>query len=111
MIKLLVAAAIIRWTNNVVVADIAVYPYASFGIGTKVDESEYWHTNDEGSRLKRVDFGNRDTALFEFGVETDYNITIGIKHDSQYSSGWPFNNDAEYYKTEIFIRYTVGGRK
>lgn len=89
-------------------ADFAVYPYAAIGVGYKIQEPSYVMRDDD--RIS-VSFGGTDTALFEAGFETDYNITFGIKHDSQYSTGWPFNSDPEYYKTEVFIRYKIGGRK
>lgn len=84
-----------------------VYPYMSIGIGYKIQEPSY--VEYEGERLD-MNFGGHDTALIEVGLETDYDITFGLKHDSQWSTGFPFNDDPEYYKTEIFVRYKIGGK-
>lgn len=89
------------------------YPYASVALGYKLDEAEYsydvkvdgWHED-----TYKADFGGNDTAIFEAGIETNYNISFGLKHDSQWSTGKPFNDKDEYHKTEIFIRYKIGGR-
>ena len=84
------------------------YPYLSVGVGYKVQEPAY--VEYDGKRLD-MDFGGTDTALLEIGFETDYSVTFGLKHDSQWSTGWPFNDTAEYYKTELFIRYKIGGKQ
>ena len=84
------------------------YPYMSIGVGYKLQEPSY--VEYEGERLD-MDFGGSDTALVEIGFETDYDVTFGLKHDSQWSTGWPANSDPEYYKTEVFIRYKIGGKQ
>jgi len=88
-------------------AALLFYPYAAVGVGYKIQEPGY--VEYSGRKLP-VDFGDNDTALLEVGFETNYPISFGLKHDSQWSSGAPFNDNAEYHKTEIFIRYKIGGK-
>ena len=46
------------------------------------------------------------TARFELGMECVWeNVTCGISHHSQFLSGFPFNNNMEYQKTEVFVDY------
>jgi hypothetical protein len=90
-----------------------VYPYASFAIGYKIDEAKYsYDVNVFGSNVYtyRPGLGGKDTAVIEVGLDTDYRVSFGMKHDSQLSTGAPFNDSDEYHKTEIFIRYKIGGR-
>jgi len=77
--------------------------YASIGAGLKFQEPDY--VEIEGDR-ETVDFGSADSALIELGIRHD-SLQFGLKHDSQWTTGWPLNDKPEYYKTEIFIRYTV----
>ena len=81
-------------------------PYAKVGVGYKLEEQKlHWCNNNKGCRE-----GNKPlSARFEVGFEID-NISYGISHDSQYGQGAPFNNDEEYFKTEIFIDYKWGGK-
>lgn len=85
-----------------------VYPYAAVGIGYKIDEPN--SVNYNGEELD-MDFGSNDTALMEAGFEIDGGYSFGIKHDSQWSTGWPVNDKEEYRKTEVFVRYKFGGIK
>ena len=82
-----------------------LYPYAEIGIGYKIAEPNY--VTYAGERLD-IDFGGNDSALFEVGLEAK-SYSFGLAHDSQYSTGWPFNDRDEYHKTEIFIKYKIGG--
>lgn len=88
------------------------YPYASIGVGYKFHEAQYQYSFIVGSREYGLilETGGNDSALFEAGIEYGRSISFGIKHDSQYSTGWPFNDKNEYHKTEVFIRYKLGGR-
>lgn len=81
-------------------------PYAAIGIGYKFSEPKSVVYN---GRHLDVDFGGKDSALFEVGYEWSKGLSLGLKHDSQYSTGWPFNDRPEYRKTEVFIRYKIGG--
>ena len=72
--------------------------YMKVGTGYKFNEAEV-----------RWDGGATNTPLsvrFELG-STYENFTYGYSHHSQVSSGFPFNNDKEYFKDEIFIDYTI----
>lgn len=82
------------------------YPYIRLGIGYKFQEPDHVIYNNE--KLS-VSFGGKDSALIEAGFERG-NFSIGIKHDSQWSTGWPINNREEYYKTEAFLSYKWGGK-
>lgn len=82
------------------------YPFAQVGIGYKIDEPDYVMY---GAEKFPVSFGSSDTALFEVGFESGP-VQFGIKHDSQWLTGRPFNNQPEYHKTELFIRYKFGGQ-
>ena len=84
-----------------------LYPYGIVALGYKIQQPDYVVYN--GEKLD-IDFGNKDTAVFEIGFETNYPISFGIKHDSQWSNGWPANEDPEYYKTEVFVKYKIGGK-
>ena len=82
------------------------YPYADIKVGYKIEEPDYVVYN--GEKLN-VSFGAKETSVLELGFEKD-NFSFGVKHDSQWFSGSPFNEDEEYYKTEIFIGYKIGGQ-
>jgi len=85
---------------------VEVYPYIAIGAGYKIHEPNYAKVDGE---VIRVSFGGKDTALLEAGFEYKNSISFGIKHDSQWSTGWPINDEYEYHKTELFIRYKIGG--
>ena len=94
-----------------------LYPYAEVGIGYKLDEPDYAYVDmvhpDDGKpyRYKVGMYGSaKDTALFEAGFETNVNVSFGLKHDSHWSTGWPVDKQGEYYKTEIFVKYKIGGK-
>ncbi len=70
--------------------------YVTVGIGYKLEETSL--TFKDGNMSSPV------SARLEMGIK-DGNITYGISHHSQWFTGFPFNNDMEYGKTEIFIDY------
>lgn len=85
------------------------YPYVAVGVGYKIQEPDrlYYFEGQDLEPLHLTD----DSALIEAGAEYGRAWSIGLKHDSQWSTGWPFNGkNEEYSKTEIFIRYKLGGR-
>jgi len=104
---LLLNLFIVAVTFSFSVDSAELYPYASVGVGYKIHEPTYVEYN--GEKLD-VNFGGEDTALMEAGFEYGRHVSFGLKHDSQWSTGWPFNDTNEYHKTEIFIRYKIGGR-
>lgn len=73
-------------------------PYVKVGVGYKVAETNLFH---KGERVN-----DPISARMELGMETE-TITYGISHHSQYFSGFPFNNDHEYSKTELFVDYKI----
>lgn len=70
--------------------------YLKVGAGYKFSETEINYY--DGSRNHPI------SARFELGVEKG-NLTYGISHDSQWFQGFPFNNNMEYGKSEIFVDY------
>ena len=68
-------------------------PYARVGIGYKIQDVDVHDLANDPV-----------TARIEAGFERG-NLTYGISHHSQYFTGWPFNDDKEYLKTEFFIDY------
>ena len=83
-----------------------LYPYLEIGIGYKFQEPDSVIVNNLHYDMN---FGGRDSAIIEAGFEWE-KFSFGIKHDSQWSTGWPFNDKDEYYKTEIFLKYKIGGK-
>lgn len=75
--------------------------YLKVGAGYKVHETvEYYYHGNKVSHSKPV------TARIEVGSVCGENLTCGVSHHSQWFTGFPFNNDREYSKTEIFFDYT-----
>lgn len=70
--------------------------YFKSGVGYKVDELTIYNVD--------TPINVKDTALFEIGVR-DENLSYGFRHVSNWSTGWPLDNDSEYYKDEFFIEY------
>jgi hypothetical protein len=105
--KLLIIICLLFGSISVQSAEIfGFFPYARIGSGIKIQEPDYVVLNN---RKYDMDFGGNDSALLEFGLENGQ-WSFGIKHDSQWSSGWPFNSSEEYYKTELFIAVKFGGK-
>lgn len=80
--------------------------YFKVGAGYKLDEKTEFIIIDRKTN-QRVNFYStpaKDSARFELAVECT-NLTYGIAHHSQWSTGWPFNKVGEPYKTEIFVDY------
>lgn len=74
-------------------------PYVTVGAGYKVDEKNFINLTTNERVNEPI------SARIEVGVEAGA-IKYGVSHHSQWFSGFPFNNDSEYFKTEIFIDYT-----
>jgi len=77
--------------------------YATVGTGYKFDESTKFN---DGERIYYFDSVSKYSARIEIGIVCDENLRFGVSHHSQWSNGFPFNDAAEPYKTEIFIDYT-----
>jgi len=77
--------------------------YFKVGTGYKFDEQTKIRLDRDNSRVYEI-ANSPYSARFETGVECG-NLTYGLSHHSQWSTGAPFNKTGEYYKTEIFIDY------
>lgn len=72
--------------------------YAKVGLGYKFNESEVrW---DGGATNKPI------SARIEIGTKYK-NFTFGYSHHSNLQTGFPFNDDREYFKDEFFIDYEI----
>ena len=81
--------------------------YATVGTGYKFDETELIYTSEWGVET----IGNNPySARFELGIDYDlpknFTLQLGVSHDSQWSTGYPFNKKGEYGKTEVFADLT-----
>ncbi len=69
--------------------------FVKVGAGYKVDQQQAF----EASPLSaRIDAGF-DNVLVD-------GLSMGVSHHSQWMTGFPFNEDKEVFKTEVFIDYT-----
>ena len=79
-------------------------PYIKVGAGYKFQETVIMFANDNGIKT------NGDSpvsARIELGATCLLpEITCGVTHRSQWSTGAPFNNNNEYSVTEAFVDYT-----
>jgi hypothetical protein len=73
--------------------------YFKVGAGYKLNELKMSDEIDGTTNINVT-----DTATFELGIKNE-NLTYGIRHVSNYSRGWPFDNGIEYRKDELFIEY------
>jgi len=77
--------------------------YIKLGAGYKFTESDIKWRDGSGT--------NPISARIEVYKENG-NVSYGISHHSQWFTGFPFNNNLEYSKTEVFVDYkfTLGGK-
>ncbi len=85
----------------ILVSGCSSTPYIKVGAGLKVQESVTHYYGEAG----RINMSHPITARIEVGIESDA-LTYGVSHHSQWFTGFPFNNDKEYSKTELFVDYT-----
>lgn len=72
--------------------------YVKLGVSYKFNEAEVrW---DGGATNKPIG------ARLEIGTKYK-NFTFGYSHHSNIQTGFPFNDDKEYFKDELFIDYKV----
>lgn len=71
--------------------------YAKVGAGYIVDQTRIKWNDGKGDR-------SPISARFELGCERK-NTSYGLSHHSQWFEGFPFNNNNEPQKTEVFIDY------
>lgn len=74
--------------------------YLKVGVGYKVDEFQIYLNKEQAW------FDDPVTARGELGYRKG-SLSFGVSHDSQYLTGWPFNDRSEYYKTELFLDWQV----
>ena len=81
--------------------------YITIGAGYKFQETNL-KLNKDGVQSN---WNEPMSARIEVYYQYSKNVTFGISHHSQWLTGFPFNDDSEYSKTEIFIDYTfsLGG--
>ena len=72
--------------------------YVTVGIAHKLRENTI--------KYKGVPIEQSPTARIEVFYQYSKHVKFGISHHSQWLLGKPFNDKAEYSKTEIFIDYT-----
>lgn len=79
--------------------------YLKAGAGYKVYEQKFIRLERDNSQIFEIE-NSPYSARFEAGVECG-RLTWGVSHHSQWSTGAPFNDTGEYYKTEFFIDYKI----
>lgn len=70
--------------------------YTKVGVGYKFVEYKY----------RDFDYVSPYAARIEIGVECG-NLSFGVGHQSQWTTGWPVDKREEPNKTEFFIDYKV----
>ena len=97
---------LITITALIIITGCSSVPYAKVGVGYKIDEAKITWTNKKGEKTSA---NEPLSARFELGLECGA-WSYGISHHSQWFSGAPFNDRAEYDKTEFFVDYKWGGQ-
>lgn len=77
--------------------------YLKVGAGYKISQPDKF-TNKESGQNFEIVFDDPLTARIEIGVERG-NVSYGISHHSNWLTGFPFNDEQEIHKTEIFVDY------
>ena len=77
------------------------------GISYKLKENVIYFSRTDGTRS---DVSSPIGARIGLWYQYSTNVTIGIDHHSQWFQGFPFNNEGEYSKTELFVDYTFSIR-
>ena len=75
--------------------------YIKVGAGYKFNEIDLYSTENG----KRIKFNDKWSAKIEIGYHITDRLITGYRHRSQLLSGWPLNDDTEYYVDELFIDY------
>lgn len=76
--------------------------YIKIGTGYKLIETDHI-TRANGEKIY-YNTGGKLSARIEIGKESG-NWTYGLSHHSQWAAGFPFNDQTEPQKTELFIDY------
>ena len=98
MVKVLIlmAVCVMAFSNESEAGEL----YLNLGAGYKLDQPSCdCFNNGKGIAPK-------DSAIIEFGVKKN-NWRMGLSHHSNFSSGAPFNDRKEYFKTEVFVSYDL----
>ena len=77
--------------------------YIKIGAGYKLDQTDHFTNKNTGERFN-IDFNDPLSARIEIGVQKG-NVSYGVSHHSNWLTGFPFNDEGEVQKTEIFIDY------
>jgi len=96
-----ILAIILMLASSTAMADYDYY--VKIGAGYKIDQTEYT-TDIESGRKVYLHFNDPISARIEVGIEHE-SISYGISHHSNWLTGYPFNNEGEFHKTEIFVDY------
>lgn len=99
--KALISLALLLCVQIAAACDDTAQLYVKIGAGYKFKEQEQIYYSNS---LKMIE-PDPYSARLEIGIKRG-NFTYGISHHSQWRTGWPANNAAEPYKTEVFIDYT-----
>lgn len=102
IINIVIATSILAAANSFGSCDEI---YLKAGAGYKFDEQKEIRLERDNTKIYEIE-NSPYSARFEGGVECG-NLTWGISHHSQWSTGAPFNKTGEYYKTEFFIDYKI----
>ena len=76
--------------------------YVTIGAGYKFQETNLKLTRNGVKK----DWNEPVSARIEIYYQYSKNVTFGISHHSQWLTGFPFDDDSEYSKTELFVDYT-----
>ena len=82
--------------------------FLKLGAGYKMSEVDYIDIQINSGEATSVDLytGKNPTARIELSCETK-RFSFGISHDSHWVDGWPFNQNKEMHKTELFVDYKI----
>lgn len=87
-------------SSIIMMTGCATIPYVKVGAGLKFQEQINRYCN---SKLQ-CNGSSPLTARIEAGIHQG-SWSYGVSHHSQWLVGFPFNDDKEYSKTELFVDY------
>ncbi len=77
--------------------------YITVGVGYKFHEPTITYSDDQN---KKHVWDDPYSARIEIGYHFNKYTKFGISHHSQWMTGFPVNDNKEYFKTEIFVDLT-----
>jgi len=96
-----ILAIVLMLASSAAMADYEYY--VKIGAGYKLHQTDWVLDNETGTR-RNLDFKDPFSARIEIGIEHEH-ISYGISHHSNWLTGYPFNDEGEFQKTEVFIDY------